>query len=168
MEMYFLKINFRCKNVSFFQVTFFWTLKRVLKLLVFKFENLTSETVEGPALSLKSIDYVHGSYSFPLGMLGVSDSITDDILKEYLEDTTGLFVDQTRDTFYTTTSCKTTNGGFCDTLDVITKNLTVTLSASLSKSLSSFTTSSHDEILSNSDSKPPVQNLFMPAWQTIQ
>ncbi|MCP4453099.1 MAG: hypothetical protein GY809_16685, partial [Planctomycetes bacterium] len=43
--------------------------------------------------------------SLPLGMLGVGDSITDDVLKEDLEDTTGLFVDEARDTLDTTTTC---------------------------------------------------------------
>ena len=56
---------------------------------------LTSESVQGPALSLESIDDVHGCDGLPLGVLCVGDGITDDVLKENLEDTSGLFVDQT-------------------------------------------------------------------------
>ena len=56
----------------------------------------------------------------------------------------GLFVDESRDTLDASTSCETTDGGLGDTLDVITKNLSVTLGAPLSESFASFTTSSHD------------------------
>ena len=40
----------------------------------------------------------------PLSVFCVSNRITDDILKENLEDTTGFFVDETGDTFDTTTT----------------------------------------------------------------
>ena len=107
--------------------------------------DLTTKTVQSAALAFESIDYVHGSHSLPLGVLCVGDSITDDVLKEYLEHTTCFFIDETRDTLNTTSASKTTDGGLGNTLDVITKHLTVTLSASLSEPLASFTTSSHDE-----------------------
>ena len=80
----------------------------------------TAESVQCTSLTFQSIDNVHGSYRLPLGVLGVGDCITDDVLQENFENTTGFFVDQTRDTFHTTSSCKTTDGRFCDTLDIIT------------------------------------------------
>jgi hypothetical protein len=94
-------------------------------------------------LPLQSIDNIHGSDGLSLGMLGVGYSITDDILKEHLQDTTGLFIDETRDTLDTTTASKTTDSGLGDTLDVVTKDFPVTLGASLSKTFSSFATSRH-------------------------
>ena len=42
--------------------------------------NLTSESVESTPLPLESIDNIHGSDSLSLGMLGVGDGITDDVL----------------------------------------------------------------------------------------
>ena len=57
------------------------------------------------------------------------------VFKEDLENTTGLFVDETGDTLDTTTAGKTTNGGLGDTLDVVAKNLAVTLGTTLSKTL---------------------------------
>ncbi len=54
--------------------------------------SLTTEFVEGSALPLQSIDDIHSSDSLPLGVLSVGDSITDDILKENLEDTSGLLI----------------------------------------------------------------------------
>ena len=104
---------------------------------------LTAESVQSAALPLESIDHLHGSDSLPLGMLGVGDSVTDDILKEDLEDTTSLLVDESRDTLDSTTTRQTPDGGLGDALDVVTQHLTVTLGASLSQSLASFTTSSH-------------------------
>jgi hypothetical protein len=93
---------------------------------------LTSETVEGLALTLERIDNIHGSDSLTTGMLSVGDRVTDDILKEYLEHTTGLLVDETRDTLDTATTSETADGGLGDALDVIAKDLSVTLGASLS------------------------------------
>ena len=105
--------------------------------------SLTAESVQSAALPLESIDHIHSSDSLPLGMLGVGDSITDDVLKEHLKDTTGLLVDKSRDTLDSTTTRQTPDGGLGDALDVVTQHLTVTLGASLSESLASFTTSSH-------------------------
>jgi hypothetical protein len=57
------------------------------------------------------------------------------IFEEDLENTTGLFVNETGDTLHTTTASETANGGFCDTLDVVAKDFTMTLSTTLAKTL---------------------------------
>jgi hypothetical protein len=54
---------------------------------------LTTETVEGTALALESVDNVERGDGLALGVLSVGDGVTDDALKEGLQDTTGLFVD---------------------------------------------------------------------------
>ena len=104
---------------------------------------LASESVESTALPLEGVDDIHGSYSLPLGVLSVGDGIPDDILKEYLENTSGLFVDEAGDTLDTTTTSQATNSRLGDTLDIVTKNLAMTLGAPLSESLASLTASSH-------------------------
>ena len=104
---------------------------------------LTAESVQSATLPLESIDHIHSSDSLPLGVLGVGDSVTDDVLKEHLEDTTSLLIDESRDTLDSTTTRQTPDGGLGDALDVVTQHLTVTLGASLSQSLASFATSSH-------------------------
>ena len=112
---------------------------------------LSTESVQGPSLSLQSVDDVHGCDGLPLGVLGVGDGITDDVFQENLEDTSGFFVDQARDTLDTTTTSQTADGGLGDTLDVITQDFAMTLGASLSESLASFTTSSHVEFSDDTD-----------------
>ena len=102
---------------------------------------LAAEAVKGAALALERVDDIHGGDGLPLGVLGVGDGIPDDILKENLQDSSGLFIDESRNTLDSTSAGKTTDGWLGDTLDVITKYLPVTLGASLSESLSSFTTS---------------------------
>lgn len=57
---------------------------------------LTSETVEGPVLSFDDGDYICDNLS--LCMLSVGDII----LKESFQDTTDLFIDESRDMFHTT------------------------------------------------------------------
>ena len=95
-------------------------------------------------MTLEGVDDVHGGDGLPLGVLGVGDGISDDVLKEDLEDTTGLFVDEARDTLDATTTRQTANGGLGDTLDVITQHFAMTLGASLSEALSSLAASRHD------------------------
>ena len=46
---------------------------------------LSTKAVQGPALPLQCVDYIHGSYSLPLGMLSVGDSIADNVLQEDLK-----------------------------------------------------------------------------------
>ena len=111
-------------------------------------DNLTAESVQGASLALEGVDHIHGSHGLPLGVLGVGDGITDDVLEENLENTTGLLVDEAGDALDTATASQTADGGLGDTLDVITKNLPVTLGASLSESLASFAASSHLGFLS--------------------
>ena len=110
-------------------------------------QRLTAESVEGTSLPLQGIDDIHGGDGLPLGVLGVGDGITDDVLKENLEDTTGLFVDETADSLHTTSASQTADGGLGDTLDVITQHFAVTLGAPFAESFSSFTTSRHVEFL---------------------
>ena len=56
--------------------------------------------------------------SIPLGVFSVGDRVTDDVLEEDLENTTSLFVDETRNTLDTTTTSETTNG-LCIALKMI-------------------------------------------------
>ena len=56
--------------------------------------SLTSESVQGTSLSFQSVDNVHSGDSLSLGVLSVSDCITDNIFQENLEDTSGFFINQ--------------------------------------------------------------------------
>ena len=107
--------------------------------------SLTSESVQGTSLPLEGIDNIHGGDGLPLGVFGVGDGIPDDVLKEDLEDSTGFLIDESRDTLDSSTASQPSDGGLGDALDVVSQHLAVTLGASLSESLSSFTTSSHVE-----------------------
>ena len=105
--------------------------------------DLSTESVESSALTLQSIDDIHGGDGLSLGVLAVGDCITDHVLKEDLEDTTGLLVDQARDALDSTTASQTADGGLGDALDVVAEHLTMTLGTSLSESFSSFSTARH-------------------------
>jgi hypothetical protein len=74
-------------------------------------------------------------------MFSVSDSITNYIFQKYLEYSTSLFIDQTRDTLDSSSARQSSDGGLGDTLDVITQYLTMALGTTLSQSLSSFSSS---------------------------
>jgi len=105
---------------------------------------LTSESVQGAALTLQSVDDIHGRHRLALGVLGVRHRIADHVLQEHLQHTAGLLVDQTRDTLHTATASQTTDGRLRDALDVVAKNLAMTLRATLAKTLASFASSRHD------------------------
>ncbi|KAL7527152.1 hypothetical protein ACHAXR_001831 [Thalassiosira sp. AJA248-18] len=110
-------------------------------------DNLSAKTIEGLSLALEGVDDVHGGDSLTASVLGVGDRVTDDVLKEDLEHTTGLLVDETGDTLDTATTSETADGGLGDALDVITKDLAMTLGASLSKTFTPFSATRHDECL---------------------
>ena len=63
--------------------------------------------------------------------------------RKYLENTTGLFVNQARNTLDTTTTSETSDSWLCDSLDVVPKDLPVTLGTSLSKTFASLTSAGH-------------------------
>ena len=107
---------------------------------------LTSESVQSAALPLEGVHYVHSSDGLPLGMLGVGDGITDDTLKEHLEHTTGLFVDEARDALHSTTTSQSADGGLGDTLDIITQHFPVPLGTSFAQPLAALSASSHVEV----------------------
>ena len=113
-------------------------------------------------MSLESIDNIHGSDSLPLGVFGVGDSVTDDVLKEDLEDTSGLLIDEARDTLDTTSASQTADSGLGDTLDVITQDFAVTLGASLSESLASFASTSHVEFFLSFENRMMMNSNFPP------
>ena len=102
------------------------------------------EAVQGAALALESVHHIKGGDGLAASVLGVGDGITDDVLQEHLEHTTGLLVDEARDALDTATASQTADGGLGDALDVVAQHLSVALSAALSESLSSFSTSRHD------------------------
>ena len=109
--------------------------------------HLGTETVEGAALALEGVDDVHGSDGLAASVLGVGHGIAHDALKEDLEDTAGLFVDEAGDTLDTTTACETADGGLGDALDVVAQDLAVAAGSTLAKSLSSFSAARHFEVV---------------------
>lgn len=122
----------------------FFSFLSILYLFVnSKKKSLTSESVKSTSLSLKSVDDVHSRNSLSASVFGVGDGVSDDVLEEHLEDTTGLLIDESRDTFHTTTTSETSDGGLGDSLDIVTKNFSVTFGTSLSESFSSFSSSRH-------------------------
>ena len=116
-------------------------------VLLGEMQRLAAESVEGTSLTLQGVDDIHRGDGLSLGVLCVGDGVTDHILQEDLQNATGLLVDEARDTLDTTSASETTDGWLGDTLDVITQHLPVTLGATLSETLSSFTTSRHDVLL---------------------
>jgi len=108
-----------------------------------KSSDSTTETIQGPALPLESVDDVHGSDSLPLGMLSVGDGVADDILQEHLQDTSGLFIDETAYPLDSSSSCQSSNSRLGDALNVVPQDLAMPLGAAFSKTLASFATASH-------------------------
>ena len=106
--------------------------------------SLTAEAVQGAALALEGVDHVHGGDGLPLGVLGVGDGVTDDVLQEHLEHPASLLVDEARDALDSASAGQTTDGGLGDTLDVVTQHLSVALGSPLPQTFSSFASSRHD------------------------
>ena len=84
------------------------------------------------------MDNIKSSDGLSASMLSVGDGITDDVLKEDLEDTAGLLVDEAGDALDSSTASEAADRGLGDALDVVAQHLAVALGASLAESLSSL------------------------------
>merc|ERR1719347_995967 len=104
---------------------------------------LAAKAVQGPALPLQSVYNVHGCDSLPLGMLGVGHGIADEILKEHLQDTPGLFIHEPADPLDPSSPRQSSDGWLGDSLDVVPQDLAMPLGAALSETLASFAAASH-------------------------
>ena len=105
--------------------------------------DLTTKAVQGTSLALQSVNNIHCGDSLTLGVFSVGNGIADDILKEHLEHTTRLFVNESRNALDAATTCKTTNGRLGDALDIITQHLPVALGSTFTKTLSSLASACH-------------------------
>jgi len=99
---------------------------------------LTSETVQSAALSLQGVHHIKSSDGLSAGVLSVGDSISDDVLKEHLQHTSGLLIDEARNALDTTSAGKSADSRLCDALDVVSQDLSVSLGSAFAQSLSSF------------------------------
>ena len=121
-------------------VLFCWLVARGVRCLA-------AEAVQSAALAFQSVDDIHGGDSLPLGVLGVGDSISDDVIQESLQHSTSLLIDETRDPLDSSTTSQSPDGRLGDALDVVPQHLAMTLGSSLSESLASFASSTHVETL---------------------
>lgn len=125
----------------------------------------TAKAVQCTTLSLQRIHDIHGRDSLALGVLRVRDRISDNVLEEHLQDTTGFLIDETRDPLDTTTTCQTTNRRLGDALDIVAQHLSVTLGTSLPQTLASFAATRHDVLVLLSTQRMPVfaaLSLYIP------
>ncbi len=94
--------------------------------------NLTSETVKSATLSLQSMHDIKSGDGLAASVLSVGDGISDDVLQENLKDTSSLLIDQTRDSLDTASACQSADSRLGDALDVVSQDLSVSLSSALS------------------------------------
>ena len=92
---------------------------------------LSSEAIKGAALSFEGVYHVECCDGLSARVLSVCDSITDDVLKEHFQYASGFLVDETGDTFHASSASKTADGGFRNTLDVVSEDLSVSLGTAL-------------------------------------
>ena len=99
-------------------------------------------------MSLEGVDDIERGDCFPLSVFGVGDRVSDDVLEEDFEYSSGLFIDQAGDTLDSPSTSKSSDGRLSDTLDVITQDLAVTLGTALAETLSAaLSASRHVEIV---------------------
>ncbi len=94
-------------------------------------------------MAFERIDDVHGGDGLPLRVLAVGDSVADDVLQEHLQNASCLLIDESGDALHASSARQSTDGGFRDSLDVVSEHLAMTFGASLSKPFTSFATTRH-------------------------
>ena len=105
--------------------------------------NLSAEAVKCLALALEGVDDIHGGDGLAASVLSVGDRVADHVLKEYLEHTAGLLVDETRDALDATTASKSADSRLSDALDVVAEDLAMALGAALAETLATLSTTRH-------------------------
>jgi len=103
-------------------------------------QRVVAEAIQRAAISLERKHDVHGRNGLGFAMLGVGHGVTDDVLEEHLQDTTGLLIHQPRDALDTPATCETTNRWLGDALNVVSEDCTMPLAATLSEPLATFAT----------------------------
>ena len=93
---------------------------------------LSSKSVQSPALPLEGIDDIKCCHCLTTSMLSVGNCIPDHVLKEHLENASGLLIDQARNTLHTSTTSQPPDCWLGDSLDVVSEHLPVSLGSSLS------------------------------------
>ena len=86
-------------------------------------------------LSLESVNNIKWCNCLALDEFSVCDNVTNDTFKKDLENIVNLIIAHSRNTLDIITVCEMTNSKLDDIHDVVTKNLTVTLSITLFKTL---------------------------------
>lgn len=102
-----------------------------------------AEAVQSAALTLERVHHVHSCDRLALGVLGVGDGIADHVLKEDLEDTASLLVDETRDALDAAAPSQPPDSGLGNALDVIAEDLAMALGATFPQTFAAFSTSRH-------------------------
>ena len=87
----------------------------------------SAETVEGSALSLKSVDNVESGDGLSLGVFGVDNGVADNVLEEGAEDGAGLLVDVGGDSLDATSACESADSRLGDSEDGLTEGLAAEL-----------------------------------------
>ena len=91
-------------------------------------------------MSLKSVDDIEGGDGLSLGVLGVGNGVSDDVLEEVSEDNSGLVIDERRDSLDTTSSGESSDSWLGDSHDGVLDGLGgESLGSSLTGDLSEFT-----------------------------
>merc|ERR1712045_587600 len=97
-------------------------------------QKLSPESIKRASLSLQRIDDIHCCNRLPLGIFSVGNCISDDIFQEDFQNSSGFFVNKSRDSFHSSSACQSTDGWLGDTLDVISQHLAMTFCSSFSQS----------------------------------
>ena len=95
-------------------------------------------------MPLEGIDDIHSGDSFSSGVLSVGDSISDNLLEERSEDSSGVIIDERGDSLDTTSSAESSDSGSSDTINSGSSGLSgVSLATSFANTFHSFTFSDH-------------------------
>ena len=144
----------------------------VLKNTVVCWRLLPAKPVQSAARLLEGENNVKGGDGLPPAMLGVRDSIADQVLQEKLQNRAGLLIDGSGNALHTPAAGQTTDCRLCgiqcagiemkptgkvspisitvqwkylgNAVDLVAEHLPVALGPSLSKSLAAFAASAHD------------------------
>jgi hypothetical protein len=84
-----------------------------------------TKPIHNAALLFQRMDHVVCCDRLSLGVLGIRNGVTDEVLEEHLEHTARLLVHEVANALDTATACQTADGWLGDATDVVTQNFSM-------------------------------------------
>ena len=129
---------------------------------------LSTKSIKGSSLSLQCIHNIKRSNCLSFCVFRISHCVSDNVLKERLQNGSGFFVNESWYSLHSSSSGQSSDCGLCDTLSVVSQNFAMSLCTSFAEAFSAFSSSSHHKNLLNQENNATTEKVVSNAQSDFQ